>query len=56
MIDRLRRDIRTGWFIVNNVNADNSVETIKLHRKNENWEHNRASGSLEGSIDRFEHA
>ena len=56
MIERLRRDIRIRWFVVNNVNADNSVGKIKLHRKNANWEHNRTSGSSKGAIDRFKHA
>ena len=54
MIERLRRHIRTRWFILNNENADEIEESPKLHRKNINWELEKSSESLEGEIIRFE--
>ena len=54
MIERLTRVIRTRWFVLNNLNADESEEAPKLHRKNENWKPDKASGPLEGDVHRFE--
>ena len=54
MIERLRRNIITRWFVINNVNADESEETDKWCRKNVNLEHDKASGPLEAAINRVE--
>ena len=56
MIVRLRRDIRTMWFVLNNVNAYEMEEVRKLHRNNVNREPDKARGPLEGDINRFEQA
>ena len=53
-IKRLTQDARTRRYIVNSQDADELEEALKLRRKNANWEPNEASGSLEGTIDRFE--
>ena len=50
MIERLRRDIRTRWFVLNNVNADETEEMPKLNRKDENWEPVKTNGPLKGLL------
>ena len=54
MIARLRRYIRTRYFILNNSNIERDTASPRLCRKNDKWEPNKASGSIEGDMDRFE--
>ena len=54
MIARLRRDLRTRLFVLNNVNADKIEEAPKLHRNNVNWELDKARRPSYGDVNRFE--
>ena len=54
LITRLRRDIRTRYFILNNSNIERDTLSSILHRKSDKWEPNKASWSIEGAMDRFE--
>ena len=56
MLARLRRDVRTRWFILTNNKSDSDTVSPRLHRKNNKWEPSKASESIEGAIDRFEQA
>ena len=54
IFERLRRDARIRWYVLNNWSADETEEVLKLCRKNINWEPKNANGHLEGAINRFE--
>ena len=56
MLVRLRRGVRTRWFILTNNYSDRDTASPRLHRENNKWEPSKASGSIEGAIDRFEQA
>ena len=53
VIERLIRCVRTRWFVLNNVHADESKE-VPTSNKNVNWEPEKASGPIEQAIYRFE--
>ena len=56
MLERLRRDVRTRWFILNNNHIDRDTVSPRLHRKSIKWEPSKDSRSIEGAIYRFEQA
>ena len=41
---------------LNNNRTDKDTVSPRLYRRNDNWETSKASGSIEGAIDRFEQA
>ena len=54
IIKRLRKDIRIRQFILNNVHADETEKAPKLYRNNIKWDPEKASGPLEGAVNRLE--
>ena len=46
-IERLRRDIGTRLFVLNNTHADETKEILRLHRKNMNRKPEKASRPIE---------
>ena len=54
MITRLRKDIRTRHFVLNNNNLERNAAPPRLYRKNDKWEPNKVHGAIEGAMNRFE--
>ena len=53
-VARLRRDIRTIWFVLNNTQVNETDKTPRFHRKNSTWDSERASGIIEGATNNVE--